>query len=267
MDNAQLEYFQIPTNCPVCNSQTEKEGQFLYCRSKSCPSKLSGSIQNWVEKLGLLHWGDSLIFSLTSPDNPSVSSIADLYRLSVEEISKHCSGMKVAKKCYDQLHAQKRIPLQLVLSALNIQFLGIVTATDMVASGIDTIDKILEINVERLTKVPNIGERTAQLIHDGIQQKKETLVDLNSIIEIVGSDSGPLSGKSFCITGALSRPRKAVEKMIMDSGGTVKGSVGLGLSYLITNFSDTTSTKMQKAKSNGTQVINENDLYVMLGNI
>lgn len=265
MNDTQLKYFEIPKACPACNSQTEIEGKFLYCRSKSCPAKLSGSVQVWVERLGLLHWGDTLIFSLTNPDDLAISSIADLYRLSVESISKHCSGMKVAQKCHNQLHAQKRISLQLVLSALNIQFLGIATATDMVANGIDTVEKVIEINIERLTKVPNIGERTALLIYDGIQQKKEVLLDLNSVLEIVGSDSGSLSGKSFCITGALGRPRKAVEKIIMDNGGTIKGSVGAGLSYLITNFPDTTSTKMQKAQKNGTLIIDENKFYEMIG--
>lgn len=259
-------YFEIPTFCPECNSILVEEGQFLFCKSKACPAKLSGSVRVWVEKLGLLHWGDSLIDNLTDPADPKINSVADLYKLTIKDIASCCSGEKFAKKCYDQLHAQKDVPIQLMLSALNISFLGPATANDIVASGLNSIDKLLfDATIEDFLKVPNIGEITAKKIYDGIQERKPIILALNSAINIVGSADGPLSGKSMCITGTLSKPRKAIEKMIMDRGGVVKGSVGMGLSYLITNDSNTTSSKMKNAQKYGVQVITEKDLYTMIG--
>lgn len=255
------EFYEVPEYCPDCSSRTVIDGQFLYCKSKACPSKLSGTVRVWVARLGLLHWGDALIDKLTDLDE--VDSISDLYKLSVKDISGCCSGMKVATKCYTQLHSQKSIPLQLMLSALNIQNLGIATATDIVGYGLNTVDKILAVTAEELENVPNVGAITAVKIVEGIGDRKDTILNLNEILDIVDPEGKVLSGLSFCITGNLSKPRKAVEKSIMDAGGTVKTSVGSGLSYLITNNPGTSSSKMKKAQKLGVKVVSEVDLFKM----
>jgi DNA ligase (NAD+) len=90
-------------------------------------------------------------------------------------------------------------------------------------------------------------------------------MDLAEVLDLKKPAAGPLSGKTFCITGATSKPRKAVEKIIMDAGGVAKGSVGAGLSFLVTNDPDTGSSKMKSAKKHGVEVISEADLYRMIG--
>ena len=264
--------FLAPDHCPVCGGPVADRGAFLYCDNRGCPAKAAGSIKVWVKRLGLLNWGDSLIDSLTDPVAPFVNSIGDLYRLSLDDLAKCCSGMKVAKKCYDTLHANKSITLELMLASLNIPNMAISTATDLVQSGYDSIEKVLALiglsddaALEALQKVPNVGEVTARQVLDGLRERKDVIEDLASVLDLKKPVDGPLSGKSFCITGATSKPRKAVEKMILDAGGTVKSSVVNGLSYLITNDSDTTSSKMRNAKKYGVNVISENTLYNMIG--
>jgi NAD-dependent DNA ligase len=219
----------------------------------------------WTGRLGLLHWGDALIDALTDPDDPKVGSIADLYRLSVEDLSSCCSGTKMAKKCHEVLHSNKSVPLELLLAALNIPNLGIATSTDIVHSGHDTVEKVLLMGYDDLLKVPNIGEVTARQVFEGLQGKRDVLQDLSGVLEVRGPSGGLLKGLSFCITGATSRPRKSVQKSILDSGGIVKESVGSGLSYLVTNEDPSfNSSKMQKAKKYGTSVISESELDRML---
>lgn len=263
MDTTTVEYFKIPDLCPVCAARLQVEGDFLYCRSKSCPIQLTGTIKVWVKRLGLLNWGDALIESLTNPDSPKVNSVADLYRLSVEDISDHCSGMKVAKKCFDTLQASRIITFELLLGSLNIQNMALSTATDVVQAGYDTPDKILNATEEQLLRVPNVGPVTAKLIYEGVQERRAQITDLCSVLELKTS-SGPLSGKSFCITGSTSKPRKTLEKMILDSGGIVKSSVGVGLSFLITNDADSGSSKLKNAQKHGTSIVSEADFYRMI---
>src|SRR5574343_954846 len=124
-----MDLFQIPETCPICAAPTAIKGDFLYCNSKSCSARLSGAISAWIERLGILYWGVALISSLFY--NSAVSNIADLYRLDVDQLSNHCSGLKVAQKCYDILHQHKVMPMEVFLSALNITNLGISTATDI----------------------------------------------------------------------------------------------------------------------------------------
>lgn len=264
--------FRIPDHCPVCAGPVALKNAFLYCQSRSCPAKAAGSIKVWIKRLGILQWGDALVDSLTDPDNPRVNCIGDLYRLTVDDIAMCCSGVKVAKKCYEILHASKSVTLELMLASLNIPNLAVSTATDIVQSGYDSVQKIAalcslsdDLALEALTSVPNVGEITARQVLDGLREKMDTILDLESVIELRKPSSGPLSGKLFCITGATSKPRKTVEKMIMDAGGVVKSSVGAGLSYLVTNDSDTTSSKMKSAKKHGVTVISEVALYNMMG--
>lgn len=264
MNQNAREYFKIPDTCPICNAPTVIEGQFLYCRSKNCPVQLTGSIKVWINRLGLLQWGDALIESLTNPDNPAISSIADLYRLDLEDIVMHCSGIKVAQKCYNILHANKEITPELLLASMNIPNLAISTATDIIQAGYDTIDKILSLTIDELMGIPNIGKITADQIYFGIEERKSAILDLASVLIIKKTLDGPLKGKIMCITGATSKPRKAIEKMILDSGGVVKSSVGVGTTHLVTNDASTGSSKLKNAKKYGTIVISEEDLYLMM---
>jgi len=256
--------FLIPEFCPVCSGPTVVSGDFLYCKSDGCPSRLSGAVKVWIRNFGLLHWGDAMIESLTAEDRRMVGSVADLYRLSVEDLAECCSGTKMAKKCYSVLHANKSVPLDLVLASLNIPNFGLSTASDVVRAGFDTVDKVLGAGFDELKSVPNVGDKTARQIQEGLVACREVLLDLETVLDIRPPGGGPLQGKTVCITGELSKPRKAVEKMIMDAGGSPKGSVSKDTSYLVTNDSSTTSSKMEKAKKYGIPVIDEAGLMLLL---
>src|SRR5690606_34586346 len=117
------------------------------------------------------------------------------------------------------------------------------------------------ISLEQLEAVPNIGKKTAQYILDGLTSKRTEILSLDQVLTIKGPVKGNLSGKSFCITGELSHPRKSVEKSILEAGGVVKSSVGKTTSYLVTNDTTTNSSKLQKAKKYGVTVISEGKLY------
>ncbi len=258
--------FEIPTLCPVCSGPVAERGDFLYCVSESCPSRLSGSIKVWVRNLGLLHIGEATVDSLTTGTPPAISSIADLYRLSVDDWALHCSGMKMAAKCRMALHGNKELPLELVVSSLNIPNFGLSTATDLVRGGIDTAEKMLSADFEELRAIPNIGDITARQIQEGLLSKRDILLDILTVISLKAPTAiGPLVGKTICITEATSVPRKALEKRIMEAGGIPKGSVSKATSYLVTNYPDTTSSKMVSAKKHGVPVISEADLVALLG--
>jgi DNA ligase (NAD+) len=258
--------FSVPSFCPTCGANTEEAGCFLICPNRSCSARSSGSIRVWVNKLGILNWGDALIDSLTTGGTPKVQSVPDLYRLSIEDIAGHCSGMKHARKCYDSLHSQKDITLDLVLSALNITNLGLSTATDIINNGYDSIELISKLTEDGLIKVPNIGPKLAKDLYEGILDKIEVLKDLKTVLNIKPRVEGSLSNVSICITGNTTIPRKTLQKRIIDNGGTVKETVVSGLTYLVTNedLSSFTSDKVKKANKYKVNIIKESDLLVMM---
>lgn len=73
---------------------------------------------------------------------------------------------------------------------------------------------------------------------------------------------GPLSGKTFVLTGALSRPRPEFEKMIAAAGGKATGSVTKNTTYLVAGEGG--GSKRDKAAKLGIPVIGEEELLTML---
>ena len=73
---------------------------------------------------------------------------------------------------------------------------------------------------------------------------------------------GPLSGKTFVLTGALSRPRPEFEKMIAAAGGKATGSVTKNTTYLVAGEGG--GSKRDKAAKLGIPVIGEEELITLL---
>tara|TARA_B100000214_G_scaffold203135_1_gene147272 strand:- start:150 stop:620 length:471 start_codon:yes stop_codon:yes gene_type:complete len=121
--------------------------------------------------------------------------------------------------------------------------------------------------IERLVSIERIGETVAQLLLDGISDRRDSILDLYSQIEIIEggelNSEGPLSGSTFCITGTLTRPRKEIALSIKSEGGKVVSSVSGNLHYLVAGTS--AGSKMDKARRLGVRVISETELDDLLG--
>jgi DNA ligase (NAD+) len=62
----------------------------------------------------------------------------------------------------------------------------------------------------------------------------------------------------------MERKREELEQMVIDAGGTVKSSVGSGLTYLVIADPESTSTKAVKARKLGTKLISEAQFLKMV---
>jgi DNA ligase (NAD+) len=70
-----------------------------------------------------------------------------------------------------------------------------------------------------------------------------------------------LEGKTFCITGTLSQPRKHFEALIEENGGVCK-SMGKTLNYLIAG--EDCGSKLSKAEAFGIPIITEEQFMEMI---
>ena len=73
---------------------------------------------------------------------------------------------------------------------------------------------------------------------------------------------GPLSGKTFVLTGALSRPRPEFEKMIAAAGGKATGTVTRNTTYLVAGEGG--GSKRDKAAKLGIPIISEEEIEQMM---
>ena len=252
---------EVPNECPICNVKTSFDGDYLECINPACPSVLFSAIKVWVGRLNILHWGDSLISSLI--ERQLVDKLSDLYHLNWDLVGNEV-GEGIATRARNSLYKAMKMDLATFISALNIRNCNS-TAKDIVASGIDTIDKFLNVAEERLLSINGVGPIKAKSVCESIQFLKHDILRLSNLITIEEKkqDGGNLYGKSFCFTGTMSRPRKELQDMVTRAGGE-NASVGKDLSYLVIADPNSTSGKAQKARQLGTICISEEDFMVIV---
>ena len=254
-----------PASCATCDATLEKSGEYLSCRNRKCRALVEGRIQNWIDAIGVLEWGDKLIAQLVDAD--LVREPADLYKLTAEQIAKlERRGMTIANKVLANLRAQLPLSLPKFLAALGIENFGLQTAKALVAAGYDSLDKLQAAKLDELAPLPGVGPAKAKAIVEGMKARKSEIARLLAagVVPVTQASAGPLAGKTFCFTGALGRPRKELEKLVEERGGTLLSGVTKELNYLVMADPNSGSSKAQKAKQYGTQCLDEAQFLAMV---
>jgi len=263
---------ELPTECPRCSTTLIEDGAFIRCTNIHCQSRLERRLLYWCRTLGMDGIGEKLAEQLCS--SGLVGSIADLYRLGEREqelLGLDRMAEKSANNLLEELEAARSMTLSTFISALGLPRVGPEVAS-LVCTEVRTLEDLMQMPmeregaVERLTKIDRIGETVANLLLDGVSDRRDSILDLHQQIEISQSEpksaDGPLSGLSFCISGALSRPRKEIALSIKSEGGKVVSSVSGRLDYLVAG--ESAGSKLGKANRLGVRVISESELGDLL---
>lgn len=257
------EPFTVPTQCPVCANALVTEGEYLLCRNDECPAQVAGSIRRWVQKIGVLHFGASLIEAMI--EGGLVTTCADLYRVNekdAENLSR--DGRRVggaATRALEELHAKKTLDLHTVIGSLGIPLIGRSMAKVIVDAGYDTVEKLFNAKASKLASIPSMGDTKAEAFVKGLAERKGLITDLLTVVTLKEKSVGNMTGKSLCLTGFRD---PALEAAFEAAGGTIKGSVGRGLTYLCSKDPGGTSGKLAKARELGTEIVSKEDVLRLI---
>lgn len=254
----------IPSECPACGRSIEMDGAFLRCTALECDARTARALTYWCRTLEMDGIGEKLIEALL--EKGLVVSITDLYKLTHSQItSLDRMGDKSAYNVLDELSKTRTLNLAKFLHALGMERIGPEVATT-ISQHFTTLDKLLhwadEGEDEELTTIDGIGEKVAAIFRDGILKRQILIDELSSIINITEeaeASSGVLDGKTFCITGSLTRPRKEIALAIKNAGGKVVSSVSSNLDFLIAG--EKAGSKLTKAQQLDVEVWTEQELY------
>jgi DNA ligase (NAD+) len=198
-----------------------------------------------------------------------VKNVADIYKLAKTDLlSLERMGDKSAQNVLEEIEASKKLPLERVIYGLGIRFVGERTA-QFLAEHFGSMDALMNAGEEELQQVNQVGPRIAQSIAEFFHEKKnrELVEGLRRAgLTFTGKKKErgtKLAGKTFVLTGTLTRPRDQVKKTIEDAGGRVSGSVSKKTDYVVAGTD--AGSKLDKAKELGVSVIGENDLDKLLG--
>ncbi len=260
---------QIPNTCPACSRELIIDGAFLRCMALECSARTARALTYWCRSLEMDGIGEKLIQSLLQ--QKLIETIADLYKLTHRQISSlERMGEKSANNVLKELEKTRKLSLSKFLHALGIERIGPEVAT-IISQCFINLENLLnwvkQENNSKLTNIDGIGDKVAETFRNGINKRLVLINELSEIIEIIDEKEaqfGIFQGKTFCITGSLSKPRKEISLAIKNVGGKVVSSVSSKLDYLVTG--DSAGSKLKKANQLGVETINEIELFNLISN-
>ena len=266
-----------PKVCPFCGTPVSKrEGEVaLYCLNDECPGKVDRAIRHFVGRgaMDIDGLGEKIVTQLIEAGH--VEDVADLYSLTYEQLlALEKFAEKKARKLLEAIAVSRTRPLERLLIGLGIRHVGEVAARAL-ARYYGGLDALLQAGEEEVQQIDGVGpiiaasvvawagrENTRALV----RKLQQAGVNPTQPIERQAAPAleGPLTGKTFVLTGALSEEREAVAAWIEARGGKVTDSVSKKTSYVVVGEAPGQG-KVKKAGQLEIQTIDEETLRKMGG--
>ncbi len=255
------ERWQMPATCPSCGEPVQRDPDEAdhYCVNVACPAQLVRRVEHWVSKGSMDIVGVGEEQARLFVERGLIHDVADLYTLTAAQFDGIAGyGAKKVAKILAGIADAKDRPLERLLTALGIRGVGASVAEALVTR-YATLDEVMAAGTDDLGAIMGIGPHTAaQIIAFFAHTPNRDLVaklqaagvrTANAAIVAPPQISGPLSGKTVVLTGALpTLTREAATALIEQHGGTVVGSVSGKTSYLLVGAAPS-GAKRSKAQS------------------
>jgi DNA ligase (NAD+) len=269
--------FEMPKLCPVCSTAVQKEeGQVaVFCPNPRCPARMKAALLHYSRRFAMDvdNLGEVLIGQLV--DGGQVHDVADLYDLTLEELVKlERMGKKSAENVVKSVQGSKERTLDRLLTGLGIDHIGQVAARQLAEAARD-LSTLLSWNEEQaraaLASTSGFGPKMVDSVvaylqapvSRGLLEKLRQRGVSRQQPVTVASTEGPLLGKSFCVTGVLSKKREDVHQDIRSAGGEVHDKVKKGTTYLVAG-EKVGKAKLDAARKFGALVVDEPGLNALI---
>lgn len=261
---------EVPLVCPSCGEKLIMKGPLLFCTNHlNCQAQVIDRLAHFASREAFNIEGLSDKTCKQFYEDLNVRHLSDLYNIKKEDLLKLDKFKdKKAENIINSINNSKKIDFYRFLFALGIGEVGVKTAKDL-AKKFCNLDNLRNASFEEILEVDDVGEVIAQNIVDFFadEYNKEEIQRLFDCgVEIkevnVNLDNQILSGKTFVLTGTLSKPREEFEKIIEDLGGKTSSSVSRNTSFVLAG--ENAGSKLLKAKELNIKIINEKEFLEMI---
>jgi DNA ligase (NAD+) len=259
------EPFRMPARCPLCGTDVVRpEGEAMHrCPNRRCPSRSIESLINWVTAaMDIEGVGELMVRRLWKEG--LVTTIPELYRLSKEQLlALDGYGEISATAAIESIERSKEQPFFRVLFGLNIPQVGWVTAQNL-ARHFGSMERLVDATPETIQQVEGIGPDRATALAEWLQEDENRAVvdelrELGLRMELSEAErprEGPLTGRSYVITGTLARRSREQAKAVLEElGAKVTDSVSKKTAGVIVGESP--GSKLEKAQRLGVELLDE----------
>jgi DNA ligase (NAD+) len=258
----------MPDKCPACGTPVERppEEAMRYCPNATCPGRVLEGIVHFASRdaMDIRGLGYERVRQLL--DARMIQDVSDLYQLSAERL---VELDRFAKQSANQLvaaiAASRDRPLSIVLFGIGIRHVG-KNVAQLLARRFGSMEALMNASADQVNSVPGVGPTIAEAVVsffaeprnrsliERLQQTGLPMVEAGAV-----AMGGPLSGKSYVLTGTLpTLSRQKAASLIEQAGGHVTGSVSKKTDVLVAG--EESGSKLEKARSLGIEVIDEAEL-------
>lgn len=258
--------FHFPETCPRCHAAVQRiPGEVaVRCTNKNCYAIRREWILHFASRnaMNIEGLGDETVDALLEQD--LIEDPADLFTLTKEDLLQlPLWKEKKTEKLLEMLEQRKHTTLARLLFGLGIRHVGEQMAEDL-ANYFRTIEAVAAASVEELLAVDGVGTKVAESVHAWFRDPeyadflKKLFVHGVKIAETASKKQGPLTGKTFVLTGTLAgMTRDEASAKIRALGGHVTDSVSKKTTAVIAG--ENPGSKLAKAEKLGVAVWNEEE--------
>ena len=268
---------KIPVQCPACSALLvyDKGNVRLRCPMRiSCKAQKMASLVHFASRdaMGICGLGPSTAKRLLN-HLETFFDIGDLYSIREEELLGLERFEKIsAQKLLGQIEQSKQAGLGCLLYALGIDGIG-VSLAKTIADKYRSMDNLIGASITSLEETnfvgPIIAHNIREFLHNNSTNRRvlEKLKRAGVSFKTARREERPatlspsLEGKTFALSGTLSKPRHAIKAQLEERGAKVVSTIS---PTTILVCGENPGSKLAKAKSCGADILNEEGLRTML---
>jgi DNA ligase (NAD+) len=253
--------WRMSTECPSCDSHLVRPAAEVVwrCENASCPAQLRRRVEHFAGRtaMNIEGLGEAIVDQLV--DRGLVRDVADLYQLEAASLaelvvaprdakSERARPRKLGKVGHNlvaEIEKSRGNDLWRLIHGLGIRHVG-ERAAELLARAFGSLDALERAEVDALQSVEEIGPIVAASVRQWLDEprnrelvgrlrKAGVRTEASEAERAQGTRTpGPLSGKSFVLTGTLSgMTREEAIAAIERLGGKVTASVSRKTSYVV----------------------------------
>ena len=278
-----------PTSCPFCGGVVGRRvnvagdtGVIIECQNPNCEKKSTGKIRRWIASVDILGIGDVVLEAMV--DQLNLSDASDLYTLrarfdELTDLMLNAErdmrlGDKRATSILEAIDGRRELTLNQFLGSLGLDHLGKRRVEIMIKAANGELDQLgswrsgmlRNLDFAAQVGVPGIGGE----IQDGIDAMSVVIDKLLAngvvILEKQLQSAAHENLQTVCISGKLHSGKKKAdyEESLLRVGYALLDEVSKGLNFLVLADPDSTSSKAEKARKLGIQIISEDQLIELI---
>ena len=266
----------FPEACPVCHSDLEQvtgEAVIRCTGGLVCGAQLKESLKHFVSRkaLDIDGLGDKLIEQLV--DQGLLKTPVDIFTLHEHKeqlLAMERMGQKSVEKLLGAIEKSKHTQYNRFVYALGIREVGEATARAL-TNHFDDLEALLAASQSQLIEVDDVGPVVAQHLGHFFAQQ-QNIDTIHGLLAAgvtwpkkaqVSASEQPLLGKTYVVTGSLSRfSRDQVKEKLQQLGAKVSGSVSAKTDCLVAG--EKAGSKLAKAQSLEIPIMDEEAVIEML---